>query len=302
MNSLDLFAGAGGASLGLRAAGFTHVACVERDPAACATLRAAGFPAVEADVRRVDYAPYVGVDLVWGSPPCQPWSAAQTRGPRGEADVERNGWPWTLDVIKQVRPRAFLGENVGRAEEHVTHVVAPLLRAWFRFVVVLRVDAADYGLAQHRVRVLVVAANEPFDFHPLRARRAPPESLLGALPGLLAPSSEVHYAEGTGRAASEPWRLTLPAPTVMTTEVKGTRASAKSGWTFHGGPDRASDAAFLAVGRRRLTWRECATLQDFPENYPFRGTVEDRYCQIGNAVPPRLATLAAEIVRPGLAG
>ena len=46
MICLTLFAGAGGADIGLSRAGFSHIACVEGDATACATLRAAGFPAV----------------------------------------------------------------------------------------------------------------------------------------------------------------------------------------------------------------------------------------------------------------
>jgi site-specific DNA-cytosine methylase len=71
--------------------------------------------------------------------------------------------------------------------------------------------------------------------------------------------------------------------------VRGTRASPASGFDFNGGPDRASDAAFLASGRRRLTVEECAILQGFPPGHPFTGTTEARYTQVGNAVPPALA-------------
>lgn len=78
----------------------------------------------------------------------------------------------------------------------------------------------------------------------------------------------------------------------MTTEVKGTRASRSSGWTFNGGPDRASDATFLATGLRRVSETEAARLQGFPEGWPFQGTSLARYRQIGNAVPPLLAEAA----------
>ena len=81
------------------------------------------------------------------------------------------------------------------------------------------------------------------------------------------------------RAATEAERLDQPAPTVTTTEVKGTRGDHQKG-----GPDRASDALWLATGRRRLTVDECATLCAFPDGYPFQGTKTSRYRQVGNCV------------------
>ena len=61
---LELFAGVGGAALGLKRAGWEHLACIDRMPAAVATLRAAGLPALEADVYDVDWSPWTDdVDL-----------------------------------------------------------------------------------------------------------------------------------------------------------------------------------------------------------------------------------------------
>ena len=90
--------------------------------------------------------------------------------------------------------------------------------------------------------------------------------------------------------------LERPAPSRTAQEVKGTRASAASGWTFNGGPDRASDALFVATGRRRLTVEEVARLQGFPADHPWQGTQTSRYRQVGNAVPPRLAEVVARAV------
>jgi site-specific DNA-cytosine methylase len=73
-----------------------------------------------------------------------------------------------------------------------------------------------------------------------------------------------------------------------------------SGWTFYGGPDRAADAAFLAVGRRRLTPEECAALQGFAPLRRFVGGKEAVYRQIGNAVPPPLAAALAAFVAEAL--
>jgi len=91
--------------------------------------------------------------------------------------------------------------------------------------------------------------------------------------------------------------LARPSPTVTTCEVKGTRASASSGWTFNGGPDRASDAAWLATGKRRLTVGECAILQGFPDGYPWKGNITAQYEQVGNAVPPPLSRAIAASIR-----
>jgi len=93
------------------------------------------------------------------------------------------------------------------------------------------------------------------------------------------------------RAASRPELLDRPSPTVTTCEVKGTRGEGQ-----HGGPDRASDAAWLGAGIRRLTPAECAILQDFPADHPWRGAKTSIYAQIGNAVPPTLARVMCEAV------
>lgn len=115
--------------------------------------------------------------------------------------------------------------------------------------------------------------------------------------GNAAATVPLHYRPGLGWAATHPELLDRPAPAVMTTEVKGTRASAASGWTFQMGPDRASDAAFLATGRRRLSVAECALLQGFPPEFVqvgWRGNVTEQYRQVGNAVPPPLARAVVE--------
>lgn len=88
--------------------------------------------------------------------------------------------------------------------------------------------------------------------------------------------------------------LDRPSPTVTTTEVKGTRGLAMfrktaSGIVRGSAPDRASDALWLATGIRRVSVQQAATLQSFPPDYPWRGTQQSIYRQIGNAVPPTLA-------------
>ena len=78
-------------------------------------------------------------------------------------------------------------------------------------------------------------------------------------------------------------------------EVKGTRAHAPA-WSFNGGPDRASDAAFLVAGVRRIEVVEGLVLQGFPADWPLQGTREQQYRQVGNAVPPPMAEAVGRVV------
>ena len=321
---LELFAGTGGASLGLHRAGWVPLACIEREPAAVRTLRAAGLPGVEADVYTVDFSRWEGqVDLLWVSPPCQPGSVAGKR--RGGED-ERDGWPATLTAIDACKPAWFLAENVlgwsyhsdacsldrgGCPACHYTHVLDQIgLR--FAFTGVWRLDAASFGVPQRRRRLLVWGGPLPLDADgptPTHAAPAdadglglPPWVTLGAAVGetLTRESCTLracYSCDGAhGRACPESWRYTLPAPTITTTEVKGTRASAQTAWSFNGGPDRASDAAFLAAGIRRITVAEALVLQGFPADWPLQGTIQEQYTQAGNAVPPPLAEAVARLV------
>ena len=110
MNFLDLFAGIGGFSLGLERAGMTCVGQVEIDEY-CQWVLAAHWPLVVryGDIRKVDGSEFKNVDLVCGGFPCQPFSCAGKR--RGLAD-DRYRWPDMFRIIKRIRPRWLLLENV----------------------------------------------------------------------------------------------------------------------------------------------------------------------------------------------
>jgi DNA (cytosine-5)-methyltransferase 1 len=326
---LELFAGCGGAALGLSEAGWKHLACVERMAAAAATLRAAGLPTLEMDVREVDWSPFRGeVDLMWASPPCQ---AGSTAGKRRGAQDDRNGWPWTLDAIDAIRPTWLLAENVlgwtyhrkgcdrsgANAADCVgcyfKAVLLPGLSRQFRHVGLWRVDAADYGTPQHRRRVIIWAGPFPLPDEPPQPTHVDPSELSATdgasgwvtirdaightiLDAEVCAQRRCYPCDGThGRACKEPWRLDRPAPTVTTTEEKGTRAHAPD-WDFNGGPDRASDALFAASGIRRIQVEEALILQGFPKDWPLQGNQHERYLQVGNAVPPPLAQALGRVL------
>ena len=119
MNAVELFAGAGGLALGVGLAGFKPLAVVEWDKWACDTIRhnqARGYPLVEGwplhegDVRDFDWSSITDpVDLLAGGPPCQPFSMG---GKHKAHDDSRDMFPATVEVVRRLRPRAFIVENV----------------------------------------------------------------------------------------------------------------------------------------------------------------------------------------------
>jgi len=344
---IELFAGAGGAALGLERVGLHHAALCEWDASACATLRAAGLgPVVEGDVRDLGAIAEVAgpdpVDVLWSSFPCQAFSTAGKR--LGAAD-ERNGWPWTVDAIDRFKPTWLLGENVRGLLLHragctyrggqeglfssadpttcpgcyFERVILPDLRARFAHVGWWLLDAADYGVPQHRRRVILWAGpaplTEPTPTHG-PGRAVPWVSMAEALglggAGLIVQSG-VCDSGCTTRGGEV--STCEPAPTVPVSSHLYLGQQTAGILYIQSGPkgeiepcaDQPAPTVvtgwgnvsvyntFGAVcvaapeGRRRLTVEECALLQDFPADHPWQGGVGARYRQAGNAVPPRLA-------------
>lgn len=196
VKSLELFAGAGGLALGTAKAGFNHVAVFDWDRNACRTLRrnkAEGvfhvrdWEIVEIDVRSYDFQSFAGkVDVVCGGPPCQPFSIGGRH--LGHHD-ERNMFPEAVRVVRDVRPAAFIFENVkgllrrsfanyynyiihqlrlpevtARGDEEWTDHLARLERlhtggrhGGLKYNVVYQIlNAANYGVPQRRERVFIV--------------------------------------------------------------------------------------------------------------------------------------------------
>lgn len=119
MNSVELFAGAGGLAMGMAKAGFHHSALVEWNQYACQTIREnphhysdglGTWPLYECDARLFDYANVSeNVVVVSGGPPCQPFSLA---GKHGGFNDNRDMFPEAVRSIRELQPKAFVFENV----------------------------------------------------------------------------------------------------------------------------------------------------------------------------------------------
>lgn len=118
MRSVELFAGCGGLALGVARAGFEHDFIVERDADSVKTLNenkkrkikhVQHWDIEESDTRKLDFRDLEGVALLSGGPPCQPFSIGGKH--LGHRDP-RNMWPEAVRAVREIRPKAFLLENV----------------------------------------------------------------------------------------------------------------------------------------------------------------------------------------------
>lgn len=198
MQAVELYAGAGGLALGASLAGFKPLAVVEWDKWACDTVRenrAAGYPLVanwplhEGDVRAFDWGTIPeDIELLAGGPPCQPFSMG---GKHKAHDDSRDMFPATVAIVRKLRPKAFIVENVkGLTRSSFANYYQYILlqlefpevvrksdESWFDHlqrlqverasgrlhgagltynVVPTLVNAADYGVPQKRERVFIV--------------------------------------------------------------------------------------------------------------------------------------------------
>jgi DNA (cytosine-5)-methyltransferase 1 len=311
--AIDLFAGAGGLSLGLHAGGIKSVMAVEIVADAANTYQGI-FPDVEVcreDIRAVDFKRWRGVDVVAGGPPCQPFSIGGLR--RGRSD-QRDFLPEFVRAVLEVRPRAFLMENVpGLASfgPYLETVLAPL-RDLYRIAQPQVINAADFGVPQQRRRLIIVGSRDGFDFT-LRpsapGQQMPAGSVLTAEPrGEPNPSKIVfakrpdlrpnpyhgHLFNGGGRAID----LGKPSPTMLAAaggnkthflDLEGFIPAYHRHLRLGGAPYVGE-----LPGARRITVLESAALQSFPEGVRFAGSRSSQYRQVGNAVPPRLAQAISE--------
>lgn len=198
MNCIELYAGAGGLAMGVSLAGFEPLAVLEWNKWACDTIREnqmLGYPLIrdwplhQSDVRAFNWGQLPEcVDLVAGGPPCQPFSMG---GKHLAHEDGRDMFPATVDIVRRLRPRAFILENVKGLTRSAfanyyqyillqlefPEIVRRRKESWFDHLLRLQkehasgilhgrgltynvlttlVNAADYGVPQKRERVFIV--------------------------------------------------------------------------------------------------------------------------------------------------
>jgi DNA (cytosine-5)-methyltransferase 1 len=169
---IDLFAGAGGMSLGFEQAGFDVVAAVEIDPVHCATHEF-DFPncaVLCADVSKVSgdrirTAAKIGkreVDVVFGGAPCQGFSMI---GQRAFDDPRNSLVKHYVRIVREIAPKYFVFENVkgltlGKHKRFLDELIRSLSREYDVLLPYRVLNAADYGVPQDRRRLFLVGARK----------------------------------------------------------------------------------------------------------------------------------------------
>ena len=331
--AIDLFAGAGGATEGLRQAGFRVVAAVELDPAAASTYRSnhKKVKVYQSDITAlepIDVLKDLGlqprqVSLIQACPPCQTWSSLAKHAPddpRNSLITEVGRW------IVAVRPRSFVLENVpGVMRDRRFSSLRARARKWGYGTRAYVVNAERFGVPQRRKRLILIGIQG------IDGRSLPRDLETCLRPGFRrqARSAAAVIASAMRAGPDDPLQVPRQIPDLVRRRlaaippggnrfdlppelqlachaaISDRRATASYGRIPQRGPaptlttrctTPASGAFAHPTEARPITLREAALLQTFPLRYRFEGRYREVERQVGNAIPVRLARGVAELV------
>jgi len=321
---VSLFSGAGGLDLGFRNAGFDIIWANENDKTIADTFRHnhKGTTLNTKSITSICPEEIPSCDGVIGGPPCQSWSEAGAL--RGLDDKRGQLFFDFIKVIKEKQPKFFLAENVSgmlsNRNSEALECIKVLLRGCGYRLSFKLLDAKDYGVPQSRKRVFFVGVREdlgttfvfPAPTH--KERSLTLQDAISDLEGSACPApSSTPSIRAQPSTLNHEYLVSGWSPIFMSRNR--VRSWAEPSFTIQAGgrqvplhpqappmPRVGKDAHVFQKGAehlyRRLSVRECARIQTFPDDFEFKYTnVLAGYKMVGNAVPPRLAELLAEEIR-----
>lgn len=303
--AIDLFAGIGGMRMGFEGAGFEIVYSNDIDKYACQTYRANLGEIEEKDITKVDPFSVPDFEVLLAGFPCQPFSLIGKRDgledPRGRLFGE------VVKFLNARKPRAFVLENVKNLIKHnkgktYEHIKFALENAGGGYTVKEKIlDSKNFGVPQHRERTYIVGILNPhkeFVF-PEKSSKPGKEKVVEILDndvpdkyylsqryyeGLMA-HKERHAAKGSGFGCE-----ILDPDGVSNTIVSGNMGRERN--LIQDRP-----ISINKWGVRRLTERECARLQGFPDSFKIQVSTTQAYKQFGNAVSVPVAREMAKALK-----
>ena len=327
MKVASFFAGAGGLDLGFRKAGFDVVWANEYDKSIHATYER-NHKGTTLDRRSInDVVPSdlpKGIDGMIGGPPCQSWSEAGML--RGEEDHRGQLFFTYTDLIAAIKPKFFLAENVSgilftKHRDALNRIFEPLLDIGYNISFGL-LNAQHYGVPQDRERVIIVGYRFGKDlfFEPpkplVESRRKVLKDAIFDLKDSAKPANSGTHARDDLAIANHEYLVTTFSSIFMSRNR--VRSWDQPSFTIQAGgrhaPLHPQAPKMVKVGKdlqafepgfedlyRRLTVREAARIQTFPDSFKFLyKNVIDGYKMIGNAVPVEFGKVLAKQIKNDL--
>ncbi|ENW9825347.1 DNA cytosine methyltransferase [Neisseria gonorrhoeae] len=328
MKIISLFSGCGGLDLGFEKAGFEIPAANEYDKTIWATFKA-NHPKthlIEGDIRKIKEEDFPEeIDGIIGGPPCQSWSEAGAL--RGIDDARGQLFFDYIRILKSKQPKFFLAENVsGMLANRHNGAVQNLLKMFDGCgydVTLTMANAKDYGVAQERKRVFYIGFRKDLEIKFSFPKGSTVEDkdkitlkdVIWDLQDTAVPSAPQNKTNPDAVNNNEYFTGSFSPIFMSRNRVKAwdeqgftVQASGRQCQLHPQAPKmekhRANDYRFAAGKEtlyRRMTVREVARIQGFPDNFKFiYQNVNDAYKMIGNAVPVNLAYEIAAAIKKTL--
>ncbi len=327
MNIISLFSGAGGLDLGFHKAGFKTVIANEFDPKICPTFRA-NFPDVElieGDIRDISSDKFPkGITGIIGGPPCQSWSEAGAL--RGIEDARGQLFFEYIRILKDTQPLFFVAENVsGMLAKRNSDAVTGFMRLFDEagYSVNLKMlNANDYDVPEDRDRVFYIGFRKDLNINdyeypkPLEHKPTLREAIWD-LQETAIPAKDKNHSNGEACIVPNNEYFIGSFSTIFMSRNR-VRSWDEPGFTVQASGRQCQlhpqapkmikvekNLQKFVEGKehlyRRMTVREVARVQTFPDNFVFLyDDVNMGYKMIGNAVPVNLAYHVAMSIRAAL--
>lgn len=325
MKLVSLFSGAGGMDLGFKKAGFDIVFANEYDKSIWETYeRNHNLEINKSDIRLLKSEDIPNCDGIIGGPPCQSWSEAGSL--RGIEDERGQLFFEFIRILRDKQPMFFVAENVSGmlAQRHspaVENIINLFENAGIGYDVHIEMlNAFDYGVAQDRKRIFYVGFRKDlkvdFTFPKPLDNKKVLKDIIWDLRDNAKPALKMNYANNDLEIANHEY-MTGEFSSIFMSRNR-VRGWEEPSFTIQAGGRHApihpnapkmqkveKDVQKFVPGYehlyRRLSVRECARIQSFPENFKFYySKIADGYKMVGNAVPVELAYYVASSIKNAL--